>query len=85
MKSHITKNINKVKSYEATTMTLKNSVELDDLKQNLNIHYEKFQQHSNKIQEELDGCQEDYDEEAYICRNVEEEVYAARSILSKYS
>jgi hypothetical protein len=35
------------------------------LKQNLKKYYEKFQQHSNKIQKELDAVdapQEDYDE-----------------------
>jgi predicted sulfurtransferase len=53
VKSHITKKINQLKTYESVTMTLKTSNELDDLKQNLKKSFESFQQLSIKIQDEL--------------------------------
>lgn len=49
------------------------------------MYYETFTQCSTKIQEELDSAdasQEAYDEEADFVRLAEEEVYAARSILT---
>jgi hypothetical protein len=66
-------------------MKLTTANELDNLKQNLKRYFKTFQQHSSKIQEELDQAdtppQDDYDAESAICRDVEEEVYAARTIL----
>jgi hypothetical protein len=76
--------IYQLKAYEAITMTITASNEFEAKIKKQKKHYETFQERFNKIQEELHATyapQEDYDEEAEICRDVKEEVNAARKIL----
>ncbi len=84
VKGLITKRINQLKTYDLVEMTLQTSNELEDLKRDLKETYEKFQQLSLKIQEDLntmDAPQEDYETEEEYCRNVKDEISAARVIL----
>jgi hypothetical protein len=84
VKGLIIKKINQLKTYDLVEMTLKTSNELEDLKLDLKETYEKFQQLSLKIQEDLntmDAPQEDYETEEDYCRNVIDEIQAARVIL----
>jgi uncharacterized protein involved in exopolysaccharide biosynthesis len=76
--------IYQLKAYEAITMTITASSEFEAKKKKKKKKYETFKERFNKIQEELHATyapQEDYDEEAEICRDVKEEVNAARKIL----
>jgi hypothetical protein len=84
VKGLITKKINQPKTYDLVEMTLKTSNELEDLKLDLKETFGKFQQLSLKIQEDLntmDAPQEDYETEEDYCRNVKDEINAARVIL----
>ncbi|EFX75525.1 hypothetical protein DAPPUDRAFT_323156 [Daphnia pulex] len=86
VKGFITKKINQLKTYDLVKMTLKTSNELEDLKLDLKETFEKFQQLSLKIQEDLntmDAPQVDYETEEDYCRNVKEDINAARLVTIK--